>query len=290
MSQNTLEESQKDKERPVSGGIHEFALKLFSRSVLKQAKLEQVSRFLGSSEGFRCLDLGSDNGVISYYLRKEGGDWASGDLTDEVVSSIRSLVQTDVSKVSGSRMPYQDREFDKVVVVDMLEHVEDEARFVSELARITKPGGIVVVNTPNLKKYSLLRGFRHLIGQTDEAHGHLRAGYGESRLQELFSEHFEYKKGDTYSRFFSESIDTAIVFSYGLLKRFKQKKESSRLNTDGEPEVSKGLVVTERGLRTFQKQFRIYSYIYPLVWVVSRFDRLIPFLSGYMRIARFKKR
>ena len=43
-------------------------------------------------EGLRCLDLGSDNGVVSLLLRERGGSWASGDLTEEAVASIRSLV------------------------------------------------------------------------------------------------------------------------------------------------------------------------------------------------------
>src|SRR5207249_3862852 len=81
-------------------------------------------------------------------LRRRGGRWASADLTPEVVASIKDLVKEDVHQVEpGPRLPFADAEFDRVVVVDMLEHVADEARFAAELARITKPGGRLVVNT-----------------------------------------------------------------------------------------------------------------------------------------------
>ena len=72
------------------GSAREWAVALFRRSVLKQRKLAEVAEMLGPTTGLRCLDLGSDNGVVSLLLRERGGDWASGDLTEEAVSSIRS--------------------------------------------------------------------------------------------------------------------------------------------------------------------------------------------------------
>ena len=130
------------------GSAREWAVALFRRSVLKQRKLAEVVEMLGPTAGLRCLDLGSDNGVVSLLLRERGGSWASGDLTEEAVGSIRSLVGEDVHLVRGDRLPFADATFDRVAVVDMLEHVPDEAAFAAELARVTKPGGLLVVNTP----------------------------------------------------------------------------------------------------------------------------------------------
>ncbi len=103
----------------------QWAVDLFRKSVLKQRKLRELETQLGPTEGRRCLDLGSDNGVISLLLRRRGGFWASGDLTDETVAAIRGLVDTDVHKVEGGRLPFADATFDTVAVVDMLEHVPE---------------------------------------------------------------------------------------------------------------------------------------------------------------------
>jgi hypothetical protein len=35
-----------------------------------------------------------------------------------------------------------------------------------------------------------------------------------------------------------------------------------------------------------QKMFRLYSVLYPLLWLVSRLDGLMPWASGYMLVAR----
>jgi ubiquinone/menaquinone biosynthesis C-methylase UbiE len=248
-----------------------WALKLFRRSVLKRRKLAEVSGMLGPTAGLRCLDLGSDNGIVSLMLRQAGGEWSSGDLTEEAVGSIRELVERDVHLVQGSRLPFPDASFDRVAVVDMLEHVPDEEAFVAELARVMRPGGRLVVNTPHLKRTALRR-LRDRLGLTDEAHGHLRPGYTAERLRALLEarERFRVQAHHTYSRFFSELVDTGL--NAGL----------ARLGKRGS---SKGMVVTGGDLSRHRRLFLAYSALYPFVWAVSRMDGLLPWTSGYMIIA-----
>jgi SAM-dependent methyltransferase len=251
----------------------EWAVALFRRSVLKQRKLAEVTAMLGPTAGLRGLDLGSDNGVVSLLLRERGGSWASGDLTEEAVGSIRSLVGDDVHLVRGDHLPFPDASFDRVAVVDMLEHVPVEGAFAAELARVTRPGGLLVVNTPHLKRTALRR-LRHALGQTDEKHGHLRPGYSPQRLRELFSPAFEVESHRTYSRFFSEAVDTGL--NWGM----------ERL---GKKSSAKGMVVTADDLARNRGIFRAYSAVYPLVWAVTRLDALVP-ASGYMLVASLRRR
>jgi SAM-dependent methyltransferase len=250
-----------------------WALRLFRKSVLKQRKLAELSRSLGPTAGLRCLDLGSDNGVVSLLLRRAGGTWASADLTDEAVTSIRALVGTDVHRIDAAALPFADASFDTVAVVDMLEHAPDEAAFVSELFRVTKPGGRLVVNTPHLKR-TLLRRLRHAIGQTDEKHGHLRPGYTADGLRVLLGAHgFVWEESRTYSRFFTELVDTAINFGVERL---------------GKRGSAKGMVVTGDDVAKHDKAFRLYGAIYPFVRAFSLLDRLVP-ASGYMLIATARR-
>lgn len=250
-----------------------WALRLFRKSVLKQRKLAELTESLGPTDGLRCLDLGSDNGVVSLLLRRAGGSWASADLTDEAVSSIRALVETEVHRIDASALPFPDASFDRVAVVDMLEHAPDESAFVRELFRVTRPGGLLVVNTPHLK-HTLLRRLRHAIGQTDEKHGHLRPGYTPAGLRALLGAHgFAWEDSRTYSRFFSELVDTAINFGVERL---------------GKRGSAKGMVVTGADVAKHDQAFRLYSGIYPLVWTFSQLDRIVP-ASGYMLIASARR-
>ena len=251
----------------------DWAIKLFNKSVLKQRKFKQITNFLGPTKKLHCLDIGGDNGVISYMLRRSGGDWASADLDPTSVASIRNLVHTDVYQIDGSRTPFRSNEFDRVAIVDFLEHIPNDEQFIAELYRILKPGGVLVVNVPNIKN-GLLRRLRNAIGQTDEKHGHLRPGYTLNSLEALLDDKFLLIRSATYSKFFSELIDIAVVGVVSIVKR--DKKENSK----------KGMIVTGQDIEQSSSVFRYYSLVYPFIKLFSMLDALLFFRSGYMLIAR----
>jgi SAM-dependent methyltransferase len=250
-----------------------WPVRLFNKSVLKQRKLKEILAFLGPTSRLHCLDIGSDNGVVSYFLRKSGGVWKSADLDEGSVSAIARLVESEVYQIDGGPTPFREDEFDHVVIVDFLEHIPDDRGFVQELYRIIKPGGELIINVPNIKN-SWLRKFRIAIGQTDEKHGHLRPGYKKETLENLLGDRFTLLASHTYSKFFSEAMDTLIVYSL------------SRLKKDQPGKSRKGIIIDEKDLKAYRMSFLLYSLIYPAVWLISQLDALLFFTSGYMLIAK----
>jgi hypothetical protein len=119
----------------------------------------------------------------------------------------------------------------------------------------------------------LLRRLRHLLGQTDEKHGHLRPGYTPERLRELLHGRFVLEHHHTYSRFFSELVDTAINWAVART---------------GKKGSAKGMVVTGEDVAKSRKLFRLYALLYPVVWAITRLDALVP-ASGYMLIAAARR-
>jgi SAM-dependent methyltransferase len=254
----------------------EWAVKLFNRSILKQAKYKKVLQLLADPTGKTNLDIGADNGVISYLLRQRGGHWFSADLDPGTVESIRQLVGSDVYQIDGGRTPFPDGAFDQVVIVDFLEHIPDDRGFIRDLARIIKPGGSLIINVPHVKPGSLLNRFRHRIGLTDAWHGHLRPGYSRAGLKELLEPHFLLERAITYSGTFSELVDTALNGAYVAVQRRRPGAATS----------SKGTVVTRGDLEKHRKEFRLLSILYPALWTMAKLDRLLPLQSGYKLIVR----
>lgn len=257
-----------------------WGLALFNKSVLKQAKFRQIVARLDDPTGRRGLDIGADNGVISYLLRQRGGHWHSADLDERTVRSIQQLVGSDVHQIDGGVTPFEDGAFDQVVIVDFLEHIPDDRRFAQELARITKPGGKVIINVPHLKPGSMVNRLRHAIGLTDEWHGHLRPGYNLEGLRQLLGPAFLIEESATYSGAFSELIDTALNGLYRKMQR--------RHNADSPS--SKGTVITGGDMRKHRKQFVLLSALYPLIWGVAKLDVLLFFTPGYKLILSARRR
>lgn len=256
-----------------------WALALFRRSVLKQAKLRRITELLDDPAGCACLDIGADNGVISLLLRRMGGSWTSADLDERAVASIRELVGERVYRLDGAKTPFPDRAFDQVVVVDYLEHVADDAGFARELARIVRPGGGVILNVPHLKPRSLLNRFRHAIGLTDQWHGHLRPGYTLDGLRRLLGPGFVVERAVTYSRSFSELVDTLLNGLYLAL----------RPRRGGPAESTKGTVVTGSDVSRRRGQFLMLSALYPFLWALARLDALLWRQPGYKLILRARR-
>ena len=99
-------------------------------------------------------------------------------------------------------------------------------------------------------------------------------------LRRLLGDRFDVERVVTYSGTFSELVDTALN---GL-------NELRRGKARGTQATRKGTVVTAADLNKRQKEFRLLSAIYPVLWAVSRLDRLLSGQSGYKLILRARRR
>ncbi len=258
--------------------IQKWHEKLFKKSILKQQKLNAIVEMISLPANGLYLDLGGDNGVISLWLRKKiGRQWLSADIDPLAVRSMKELLGDEAFLISQNRIPLEDRSLGLVIIIDLLEHLEDDRGFVKELARVIKPGGELIVNVPYYRYHSILKKLKEKAGDTDETHGHIRPGYKLFQLKRLLLPWFEIEKSMTYSKFFSQLIDVGIGFAY---RHFKG---------DSEKAGSKGVLFTSSDYSRLKKQFRFYSILYPLFFTMSILDRLLVGIEGYNLILRARR-
>ena len=163
------------------------------------------------------------------------------------------------------------------MIVDCLEHLDDDRWLINELYRVTKVGGRLIAFTP-YHKHTLLRRLRITLGQSDARHGHVRPGYTRASLSGLLKDRFKLTRCITWVGPCSQLIDILVRWA------------TYRSKPGGTAQRSlKGTILTSNDLPRFQRQLRIAGLIYPILWVFSRLDMLLPFTHGYMLAAEAYK-
>ncbi len=123
-----------------------------------------VVRFLESFihlEKANVLDYGCGPGFLIEQLLSSGALVSGVDFSPESVSQLRTRFSThpgwiDSRVLDGDRIPWNDRSFDLVCCIETIEHVLDEqlTPLLHECKRLLKPGGYVLLTTPNSEELS----------------------------------------------------------------------------------------------------------------------------------------
>lgn len=128
-----------------------------------RARRDRVRELVGGA-GVRVLDVGCGSGPMAPDLSHPGGRFVGVDASVGMVAEAARL-RDDLPNVhfaaaDAEVLPFVDGYFDVVICIGVLERVPDRDRAVDDMARVTRPGGVVLVTFPNLvSPYATWRGF-----------------------------------------------------------------------------------------------------------------------------------
>jgi 2-polyprenyl-3-methyl-5-hydroxy-6-metoxy-1,4-benzoquinol methylase len=230
---------------------------------------------------FIILDLGCAQGILSYFLRQKGGHWVSADLDFENLKTSQALLKTNLIQLEPGILPFRAGSFDMVVSLDYLEHLEDDDLCLTEIHRVLKKNGQLILATPHTGRIFLLHKLRPLLGLKLEFYGHKREGYSTKDMMEKLEKcRFRVEKKLTFSWFFSEFLELLINVLYRKLTVTKHTKSLR----DGQIRPT-----TEAEFNAKRKTFKLYGFIYPAVWLCSKLDKLLFFQKGYSLLVWARK-
>jgi SAM-dependent methyltransferase len=110
-----------------------------------------VWSLVGDRLGGAVLDAGSGRGgwIRRMLARRESiSRLASVDIVDSGASAIEG-VDFHRADLSNDRLPFEDATFDWIFALEVIEHLANPRRFISESFRILKPNGRLFVTTPS---------------------------------------------------------------------------------------------------------------------------------------------
>ena len=139
-----------------------------STPAIYEAVIAAAQRNLPSKERLEHLDIGAGRGQLIELMRTRL-PVASSACDFHVENFALEGVPLARVNLNDAPLPYADGSFDLVTCSEVAEHVESYRRLFREAVRVLRPGGLLVVSTPNvLNAFSRLRylvsGFANLFG------------------------------------------------------------------------------------------------------------------------------
>jgi len=152
-----------------------------------------ASQQLIDVKGLRTLEVACGWGGFVRALARKGADAVGLDfsLAALKIGRERSLKFREESRATfvqgdAQALPFPDEYFDLIVSCETIEHLPQPERGVSEFHRVTKPGGILFLTTPNyfnlMGLYEFYSRFRHPQRRPDQPYDRIQFFFQTRRL------------------------------------------------------------------------------------------------------------
>jgi SAM-dependent methyltransferase len=114
----------------------------------QKRRLEMITHFAGDRVHGRVMEDGCGVGQYTKHLEESGG-WVTG--LDFDFDRVKDTLRLGVKAINaaGEHLPFSSNFFDLIVSNEVIEHVQDDRKTITEIVRTLKPGGRLVLFCPN---------------------------------------------------------------------------------------------------------------------------------------------
>jgi 2-polyprenyl-3-methyl-5-hydroxy-6-metoxy-1,4-benzoquinol methylase len=115
-------------------------------TIIQRAVLARTPS-LNLPKGARVLDAPCGSGALTVALAQQGFSATGADLDSEAATLLGpSFTQANLD----AALPWPNERFDAVFCTEGIEHLENHFSFLREISRVLKPGGCLILTTPNI--------------------------------------------------------------------------------------------------------------------------------------------
>jgi len=98
----------------------------------------------------RVIEVGCGLGYFCQEMSRRGAVITGIDVGDKLIQIAKRRSPSGKFMVgSALDIPFRKNKYDITLCTEVIEHTENPAKAISELFRVTKPGGMIIITTPN---------------------------------------------------------------------------------------------------------------------------------------------
>jgi ubiquinone/menaquinone biosynthesis C-methylase UbiE len=123
-------------------------------SLVDKVETDLVMSFITDDQKLRILDYGCGTGNYSFKLFNLGHNLTGYDISENMLAEAKQKAKIDGNNIDfilgdGKKLPFEDDSFDMAVSVTAIEFIENVNLAVSEIRRVVRPGGKIIIGTIN---------------------------------------------------------------------------------------------------------------------------------------------
>jgi len=174
-------------------------LETFVNTEVAVEHLHRYAIVLGLAKGKRVLDIASGEGYGSNLIAGVADEVVGVDISEDAIYRAQSKYKKGNLRFlegSASSIPLSDNYFDVVVSFETIEHHDKHHEMMSEIKRVLKPEGLLIISSPDKLHYTDKRQF-----------------FNKFHVKELYAQEFKdlVRKNFTNSNFYNQRATFASL-------------------------------------------------------------------------------
>jgi ubiquinone/menaquinone biosynthesis C-methylase UbiE len=247
----------------------------FKYSLATRLKQPHILKLLDVSTQEKVLDLGCGLGYFAQLFKEKNiGSYLGLDICFESLLSAKKATPFYFLNSSATEVAIKDNSFDKILISELIEHIQEDEKLLKEIYRISKQGAVVIITTTCLDSPLVGTRFNLLFhDRPGTPEYHVRAGYGTEELLQLMRK---------YNILPVEVKYTAVFLGEVFMELTKLFYCLSKQRLDSQKEI-------EKVNKTFL--FNVYRLvIFPIFYFISKFEEkmLSKIFKGHSIIVKGK--
>jgi|SRR3989344_2999245 len=109
--------------------------------------IKKIIRYVPAKS--KVLDVGCGVGQVSNFLAGRGYNVIGTDISQLLIEEAKKNGKANFRVMDALNLEFEDKRFDCVISAETIEHIPDPEKMLSEIHRVLKNGGILVLRFPN---------------------------------------------------------------------------------------------------------------------------------------------